>query len=116
MDQAVLASPTTTTTTQLTINCISHCTFANDKALTCNIAISYQGNLLWTTMTNSTETSQTLSSDIHSGPVILKANSQINENIVGNMVIVTFTGVIVDSGSENKITGREIGNYPISAG
>lgn len=110
-----LSAPTTTQTTHLTINCISDCTFLGDTALTCSTVIKYQGNLLWPTQTTSTNNKQTLNTDVQSGPVVLKAGAVIVQNMVGNMLIVTFTGVIVDSGSDNTLQGRQIGVFPITA-
>lgn len=106
-----LAAPTTTQTTHLTLNCVSQCTFLNDPNMTTSTAITYQGNLLWTTQTTSTNTTQKLSEDVSSGPVTLKAGSEIHERISGTSVIITYTGVIIDGGSENNLQGTQIGVF-----
>jgi hypothetical protein len=86
-------------------------TFQNDSNLTCNSVFTYQGNYLWVTVTTSTNTQQTLSADSSAGPVTMHAGAVVTEQIMGNIVVVTFTGEITDSGSKSKLNNIRIGNF-----
>ncbi|MFN8891000.1 MAG: hypothetical protein ACK5WA_01360, partial [Alphaproteobacteria bacterium] len=86
-------------------------TFQNDSNLTCSSVFSYQGNYMWVTLTTSTMTKSTLSQDSSAGPVIMHAGSTVTEQIMGNLVVVTFTGKITDSGSTADLNNIQIGNF-----
>jgi hypothetical protein len=108
---ATSPAPVNSQTTQLTTNCISTVTFQNDSNLTCNSVFTYQGNYLWVTVTTSTVTKNTLSQNSSAGPVTMHAGSTVTEQIMGNIVVVTFTGKITDSGSTADLNNIRIGNF-----
>jgi hypothetical protein len=111
MEAAHVLSQVNSQTTRLTVNCVSVVTFQNDSNLTCNSVFTYQGNYLWVTITNSTSTQQTLSADSSAGPVTLHAGAVVNEQILGNVIVVRFTGEITDAGSKARFNNTPIGSF-----
>lgn len=100
-----------TQTTSLTINCNSTATYKGDPNQTTDVAFYYQNNLLWTTRLNNTNTMQKLSNNESAGPVVLKAGAKVELKNSGSQFQILFTGVIVDSGSDNNFNSTIIGTF-----
>lgn len=103
---------TSTVTTPLTVNCNSQTTYNGDSNQTTSAVFYYQNNILWATQVNNTMTETQLSADSTAGPVTLKKGATVKLQSLGDAFVIQFTGTIVDSGSENKFTGTNIGTYP----
>ena len=102
-----------TTTTQLTINCNSVCTYSNNASLQTQITFNYQSNLIWATMLSNSMMSQSLASDMSIGTVTLKSGSTVTLQNVGSTFNILFTGTIVDSGSSNTFTNTQIASFTV---
>jgi hypothetical protein len=111
MTKSMALGVSTTVTAHPTINCTSQCTYSGNTNMSTQVVFTYSGNYIWVTQLNASTMQQTLSSDQSVGNVTIKEGCSVELKPMGEMFVITLTGTIVDSGSNNNLTNLQIAKF-----